>query len=265
MTEVFIAVLIVAAIGLIAGIILSAASVALWVPVDKKQQQIRDCLPGANCGACGYSGCDGYASALAKGTAEQGLCTPGGNDTAQSIAKILGTDAVSVKKVVAAVKCNGSCNHTDSMFVYQGVKTCATANQLFSGGGKCSFSCIGLGDCAAVCTEDAINISDGIASVDRKKCKGCGRCVSACPKGIVELVGINSAFVSCSSKDKGAVTRKNCTAGCIGCMMCAKNCEVGAVTVENNLAHINSNICTGCGKCVSVCKMNCISVLIPCS
>lgn len=265
MTELLIAIGIVSAVGLIAGIVLSVASVALAVPVDEKQAKIRECLPGANCGACGFSGCDGYAAALSKNEAENGLCTPGGDLTAKNIADVLGTESVSVAKKTAIIKCHGDCNNTDKIMIYQGAKTCATANQLFSGGGKCSFSCIGLGDCASVCDNNAIVLENGVARVDRSLCKACGKCISVCPKKIIELVNLNSASVFCSSKDKVALTRKNCTAGCIGCMMCVKACDFGAVKVEENLAHINSSVCTGCGKCVDACKMNCISLITACS
>ena len=65
--DILIPVVIVAAIGLIAGVGLAVASAVFAVPVDEKAEQIRACLPGANCGACGYTGCDGYAAALSKG------------------------------------------------------------------------------------------------------------------------------------------------------------------------------------------------------
>ena len=56
---VLIATLIVAAIGLICAIMLVLASKFFAVPEDKRFSDIRECLPGANCGACGYAGCDG--------------------------------------------------------------------------------------------------------------------------------------------------------------------------------------------------------------
>ena len=57
--EIVIPVIIVGIIGFIAGLGLSLASKFMSVPTDEKQQKIREALPGANCGACGYSGCDG--------------------------------------------------------------------------------------------------------------------------------------------------------------------------------------------------------------
>ena len=89
MNSILLAVLIVSAIGLIAGVGLAVASVVMAVPVDEKAEAIRECLPGANCGACGFSGCDGYAAALSKGiTKNTALCAPGGNDVSAQIAEI---------------------------------------------------------------------------------------------------------------------------------------------------------------------------------
>ena len=70
--EILIPVLIVAGIGLVAGIILAIASVVMAVPKDEKAEAILEVLPGANCGACGFSGCAGYAAALSKGEAQGG-------------------------------------------------------------------------------------------------------------------------------------------------------------------------------------------------
>lgn len=261
MTAVIIATAAVAAIGLIAGIILSVASVVMAVPVDEKEKKIRECLPGANCGACGYSGCDGYASALAKGNAEAGLCTPGGSSCAKQISEILGVEAVEVEKKTAFVHCLGNCDNTEKKINYQGAQSCAAAMQIFSGGGKCSYGCIGFGDCVSACGFEAIKICNGIAAVNTSLCTGCGKCIKTCPKGIIDFVGSKKAAVHCSSHDKGAAVIKSCKAGCIGCMMCVKACENGAVTVENNLAKIDGLKCTGCGKCAEVCKKNCISLI----
>lgn len=73
-------VLLVAGIGLIAGLILAVASILMAVPKDETAEAILEVLPGANCGACGFSGCSGYAQALAKGEAKPGLCAPGGRN-----------------------------------------------------------------------------------------------------------------------------------------------------------------------------------------
>lgn len=264
MNPILLAVLLVAGIGLIAGAGLAVASVLMAVPVDEKAEAITEALPGANCGACGFSGCAGYAAALAKGEAEPGLCAPGGKDAAVAIAAILGTEAVEVQPKTAVVRCMGSCEHTSERMNYDGIHTCAAAVQLFSGPGSCAYGCIGYGDCAAVCPEGAINVCDGVAHIDPDKCIACGKCAAACPKKLITIMPKAAhALVRCSNKDKGAVTRKVCTAGCIGCMKCQKNCEAGAIKVVQNVASVDPAKCTGCGKCESVCPQHCIIPVLP--
>ena len=72
------AVAIVTAVGIVCAVMLAIASKIFEVKTNPKITQVRDCLPGANCGACGYAGCDGYAKALAEGDEDRvTLCTPG--------------------------------------------------------------------------------------------------------------------------------------------------------------------------------------------
>ena len=247
-------------IALLCAILLTVASVYFAVKEDETALAIRDCLPGANCGACGYSGCDGYAKALAdKATEETNLCVPGGDSTAKEIATILGVDAVDVVEKVAFVACNGTCDVVEKKYEYQGHKTCHTANMAYSGDRVCNFACLGYGDCASVCPRDAITIKNGVARVNPRKCIGCGICVRKCPNGIIHLVNDTSrVVVECSNHDKGAVTRKACSNGCIGCMKCEKTCPRGAIKVKDNLATIDYSLCTGCGECAAVCPVHCI-------
>lgn len=261
MYDVLFAVGIVAAIGFIAGLGLSVCSVIMAVKSDEKVEALRAELPGANCGACGYSGCDGYAEALAKGEAKPGACAPGGADVNEKLGAILGVSVEMAEPKAAYVLCGGDCHKTDSKMFYNGIKTCKAANMLYSGPGKCSYGCIGYGDCAAACQYGAVSVKNGKATVDRSLCTACGACVKACPKGIIELLPVKTAAtVQCSNKDKGAAARKVCSVSCIGCGICAKNCEFGAITVENNLARIDPEKCTGCGKCVEKCPQNCIVI-----
>ena len=67
MNPILLSVLIVSAIGLLAGLGLAVASIVMAVPVDEKAEALEAVLPGANCGACGFSGCAGYAKALSEG------------------------------------------------------------------------------------------------------------------------------------------------------------------------------------------------------
>lgn len=260
MESILIPVIIVGVIGLVLGIGLTVASILLAVPVDEKVTKIREALPGANCGACGFSGCDGYAEAVAAGNAEANLCVPGGADTSAQVAEIAGVAAGEFVKKQAFVLCRGDCGVTSPKYDYKGLRSCAAASLIFRGPGSCGFGCIGFGDCAAVCEYGAISVKDGLARINGMLCAGCGKCVSVCPKGIIDILPSSvGAVVRCSNKDKGAATRKVCTAGCIGCKICEKKCPSGAVKVENNLAVIDPDKCTGCGICADSCPQKCIN------
>ena len=260
MPELLIPVGILFGIAIVCAVLLTLASKYFGVKEDETAVAIRDCLPGANCGACGYSGCDGYAKALAdKSASATNLCVPGGDGVAKEIAAILGVEAEDVVEKVAYVACNGTCDASKKRYEYQGVKSCLTANMAYSGEKLCSYACLGYGDCVVVCPKGAITIENGVANINPRKCIGCGICVRTCPNSIIHLINDTSrVVVECSNKDKGAVTRKACTNGCIGCMKCQKTCPHGAITVKDNLATIDYSLCTGCGECAKVCPVHCI-------
>ena len=259
MTEVLIAIGIVSAIGLVAGVGLSIASKLMAVPTDEKYEAVRNALPGANCGACGYSGCDSYAAAIAAGEAECNNCPVGGESAAASLSDILGVEVVLEKKV-AFVACGGSNTKTSTKYDYNGIMTCAAANLLYNGPLGCKYGCLGFGDCAAACNENGICVSSGVAVVNKDLCKGCEKCVKACPKGLISMVPYDyKTMVYCSNKDKGGMAMKVCKAACIGCTKCAKECPENAIKIENNLANIDPALCTGCGKCAATCPNHCIS------
>ena len=260
MNPIVLAVLIVAGLALAAGLILAVASGVMAVPRDEKAEALRAVLPGANCGACGYSGCDGYAKAMAHEGAKVGLCSPGGAAVAEATANLLGVEGTLEAKT-ALVHCGGCEEFAARKLRYSGLPSCAAAAQFYGGDLACSYGCLGYGDCRAVCEYGAITVENGLARIDKDKCAACGLCVKACPKRIISIVPAQAkAAVRCSSHDKGALVRKVCTAGCIGCMKCVKACPSGAVKVENFLAAIDPEICTGCGACAAVCPSQCISV-----
>lgn len=186
--EILIPALICFAIAVVCAVILTVASHFFAVKKDEKALAIRECLPGANCGACGFSGCDGYAKALSEGKAsETNLCVPGGDKCSREIAEILGVEAGAVIEQVAYVSCNGRCD-MPKKYDYQGPKNCWAANMGYQGDRFCTFACLGYGDCVAACPQDAIVIDNGVARVKPIKCIGCGICVRTCPNGIIRLV-----------------------------------------------------------------------------
>lgn len=259
MNAILIAVISVAGIGLICGLGLAVASVVMAVPVDEKAKNIEEMLPGANCGACGYSGCSGYAKALADGGAEPNLCAPGGSEAAAKISDYLGLSAANIVKKAAFVCCRGSLDNTDEDMIYRGINSCAAASKFYGGAFACSYACLAFGDCEKVCDYDAINICNGLAIINKDKCVACGRCVATCPKKLITMLEAKpQAVVKCSNCDKGAVANKVCKVSCIGCGKCMKACEFGAVKVKNSLATVDPNKCTACGKCIGVCPKACI-------
>jgi Na+-translocating ferredoxin:NAD+ oxidoreductase RNF subunit RnfB len=247
-------------IALILGIILVVAARIFALPADEKLEEIRAALPGVNCGACGYSGCDAYAMALRDGEPNAAKCPVGGKETAMELAAILGLSPPSFIPQVAYVFCQGTTDHTSKRYDYQGITSCASAQGLFSGPNSCTFGCMGFGDCVAVCPYDAITISDGIAHINTDRCKACGLCVAACPKELIQIIPrhYNAYTVSCRNKWPGAQTRKNCKVGCIGCSRCYKVCPSGAITMDGPLAVIDQNLCTHCNKCLEVCPTHAI-------
>jgi len=241
-------------IGLLSAVILTIAAKYMAVPVDERVTDMRALLPGANCGACGFAGCDEYAEKLVHAGVKTNLCTPGGGTVAAAVAAALGVAAEAVVPMSAIVKCSGTCDKTDYIMDYQGPQTCEACNFFYQGRGSCSHACLGFGDCVSVCQYDAIYIDNNIAVVDKERCTGCGMCAKACPNHIIGIVPSSSqVFVGCHSTDKGAFVRKVCRAGCIGCKKCEKTCEFGAITITDNLASIDPDKCTNCGACVGVC------------
>jgi Na+-translocating ferredoxin:NAD+ oxidoreductase RNF subunit RnfB len=253
------------AIGTLAAIILYFVAQKFKVYEDPRIDEVESALPGANCGGCGYTGCHAFAEAcVSKNDLSDLFCPVGGNDCMAGVANILGLEAVAQTPRVAVVRCNGTCEHRPKTNRFDGVASCAVASSLYSGDTACQYGCLGMGDCVAACDFDAIhmNLQTGLPEVDDNKCVACGACVEACPKSLIELRKKapkgRKIYVSCRNTDRGGIARKACTVACIGCGKCQKECNFGAITIENNLAFIDSDKCKLCRKCVAVCPTNAI-------
>lgn len=259
MNGILFAIAIIGGVGLVGGVLLAVVSHFCDTGNENERlAEIRDALPGANCGACGFAGCDSYAEAVENGSAEPNLCAPGGADAAKKLSEILGVE-IELATKVARVNCKGCTDVAETRYNYIGMLSCKAAAALGGGMKSCDFGCLGLGDCQNVCEFDAISIKDGIAVVDESICGGCGLCAKTCPKQVISIVPAKkAATVPCNNKQKGGQARKVCKVACIGCSACVRACEFGAVKVENFLATIDPEKCTNCGKCATACPQKII-------
>ena len=227
---------------------------------DARIDDVRRHLSGANCGGCGYAGCDAFAEALVKGEAKLSKCNATPKQGKENIAKILNLTVENSKKTVAVVHCNGG-NLCKNKYEYQGYGDCVSAEILAGGSKACEYGCMGLGSCVDACRYNAISVSKdrAVAKVDYGLCTSCGACVSTCPKRIIGRIPVDAVvYVACSNLCRGKEVIGACEKGCIGCGKCERNCPSGAIKLGNNLAVIDYDKCVKCGNCIEVCPRKCI-------
>jgi Na+-translocating ferredoxin:NAD+ oxidoreductase RNF subunit RnfB len=257
-----------AALAAVAAISVYVVAKKFHVEEDPRIDMVNELLPGANCGGCGYPGCRAFAEAVVKQGSLDGLnCPAGGAETMESIAPVLGVEVTVEDPKIAVVCCSGNKVNAPRTVDFEGFQSCRFSFNLYTGVTGCPHGCVGLGDCVRSCKFDAVHIDDetGLPIVSDDKCVACNACVVACPRGVIQLrlkgKKDRRIFVSCTNKEKGALAKKNCSVACIGCSKCQKVCPFDAITIQNNLAHIDHTKCKLCRKCAPECPTNAIQEL----
>lgn len=254
--------IVVSLLGLLLGAGLAIADKLLKVKKDEKLEALEAIMPGANCGGCGFAGCSAYAAAVAEGTARPGLCSPGGAELAAKMGEILGVSVEVGEKKVAFVFCQGGKDVTREDYEYQGIRDCNAASLLFQGPNGCKEGCLHMGSCMAACPVGAISYDEkGNVRVDKEKCVGCGACTKVCPNGVIKLVPYSAEYlVACNNHESGAKAKKNCSAACIGCGICARKVENSPFVVENFLSSNDfSKDQSACPLAAEKCPQHCIT------
>ncbi|MDX9872681.1 MAG: RnfABCDGE type electron transport complex subunit B [Clostridia bacterium] len=259
-----------AVLGAIFGLVLGFAGKKFAVEVDPRIESILNTLPGANCGACGFPGCAGYAEAIINAGAPMNACSPGKDAISKKIAEIMGAEAGKAnERKIAQLLCNGGIGNAVELYHYEGIKDCHSVATMYNGPKICNYGCFGQGTCAAVCPFGAITMgAEGLPLIDPELCTGCNACVRECPQKILQTVEISKlVHVRCHNKDKGKDAKAACKVACIKCKICEKNCPEDAIHVvadsRGSVAVIDYAKCTSCGICVEKCPTKTIEKVLP--
>ena len=254
------------ALGVVFGFTLAAVARRFHVATNPLVDRVRAQLPSANCGACGFAGCQAYAEAVVeRSDVSPSLCAPGRGSVAEALAKLTGKDMGAVTDRIVIMRCHGTSAFARDEALYAGLDTCAAASLVFGGPKACKNGCLGLGDCVKVCPFDALTIGpEGISVVNESKCTGCGLCLPACPKELFEFYPRNRRVeLSCVAKDKQSVVRATCMVGCTLCRKCVAKCPAGAIAWDGRTILIDHEKCLAYGpSCQEVCVDICPSTIL---
>ena len=248
-------------LGLAFGVALAVAARRFHVPVNPLVEAVRDALPSANCGACGFAGCQSYAEAVVeRPEVSTSLCAPGRAAVARRLAELTGKALGEVQDRIVVMRCHGVSAYARDEAEYAGVETCAAAAMVFGGPKACKNGCLGLGDCVRACPFGALSLGgEGIAVVDPEVCTGCAVCVPVCPKDLFELYPRSRRIeLSCVAKDKQSVVRATCMVGCTLCRKCVSKCPAEAISWDGRTIVIDHEKCQAYGPscneaCVDIC------------
>ncbi len=252
-------------LGIVAALVLYVVSKKFYVYENPLIAEVEELLPGANCAGCGSPGCRSFAEKLVSSDDIANLfCPVGGNAVMKQVSAALGKEIAEQDPTVAVVRCQGSCEVRPKTSEYQGPRSCAISALIYSGETDCQYGCLGDGDCVVACKFDAMYMDEetGLPVVITDKCTSCGMCVTACPRGIIEMRPKHKRdlkiYVGCLNEEKGGIAKKACSVACIGCSKCLDICPKEAIVMNNNLAYIDPAYCTLCRKCVDVCPTHSI-------
>ncbi|MBR5949149.1 MAG: RnfABCDGE type electron transport complex subunit B [Clostridia bacterium] len=262
-TAIIIAGAVMGALAIIFAIILGVADKKFAVEIDSRVPQIAECLGGANCGACGYAGCAALAEAIVRGEVAPNACPASKGEKMRRISELMGVEASAQTPAVARLICTGDCETAAARYQYDGVPSCRIANGLAGGPKKCTWACLGMGDCISDCKFGAITMGEnGLPQFNSAKCTGCGACAKQCPRGAIALVPTAAkALILCRNDDAGKEAKDNCKNACIGCRRCEKSCPADAITLIGKHCVIDQDKCIGCIECTKQCPMGCIIAL----
>ena len=240
-------------IAVLLGVLIMVISRFFHVEKDARIDEIVNNLPKANCGACGYPGCEGFAKAIIDGKANVDDCKVSKKENKTEIANILGQSFSGGEETVAVVACNGG-NDCKDKYAYQGYGNCLNQEMLAGGRKACPVGCMGAGSCVDACPNVAIDVKGGVAVVDPDLCISCGICINTCPKKIIKRIPKSAKiYVACSTECKGKDVISVCKNGCISCGICERTCQHDAIHLVNNVPVVDYSKCTGCKECLVKC------------
>jgi len=211
--EIVIPILFMLGLGLLCSVMLGIASKVFYVYEDPRIAEVEQCLAGANCGGCGYTGCNAAAGAVVNGKAPATVCIVADLEAAAEVAGVMGIDFSAVEPLLSHNTCAGG-DRADDKYYYLGVNSCRALSALYGGKRVCHIGCLGLGDCVKSCIFDAIKLGpDGFPVVDEQKCVGCGACEKACPKNILTVRTMSQRLLNINQEDEAlAPCQQTCPA-----------------------------------------------------
>lgn len=239
-------------VGAAFAIMLVVAARKMAVEIDERIEKVREKLPGASCGACGFKGgCDALAEEVVKDPSLLSKCRLAGPEEKKEIGKILGVEVKEEEeKGLPRVRCTGQ---SKVLFEASGERTCSALSDLAGGPLACPYGCLGVGDCVRACPFGALRMENGLPAVDERRCTGCGLCEQTCPRGLIKLLPVSTkVLLLCNSPSPGKEVNASCAGGCIKCKICEKACPVQAIKLDP-LPIIDPSLCNACGTCVEKC------------